>query len=475
MNFSHIVSGVVKYTLKSVVNPCFARGNRQMFRTPFTAVSDDDVARMLSSIGVQSIDELFADIPSEMQTDRFDLPEGLSEFEMTAKLDALSQKNASHLVSFCGAGYYDHFIPAAVDALISRGEFFTAYTPYQPEASQGTLQAIYEYQTSIARLTGMDVANASLYDGGTALFEGMMMAMRATRRTKVLVDEGVNPIFRSMLTAYTRNLSIDYTEIPGRGGRTDRAAFKQYIDTDTAVVLLQNPNFMGCLDDLSDIVEMAHAAGALVVVSCYPISLGLVKTPGEMGADIVTGEGQSLGLPLSFGGPYLGFMATRKKLVRKMPGRIVGATQDQEGRRGYVLTLQAREQHIRREKATSNICSNEALCALSAVIYLSLMGRQGFADVASRCASHAVYARNRLCAIDGVSQTFPHSFFNELCITLPCSASELISRLLPEGIAAGFPVGRYYKGMDNVLLVACTEKHRRVEIDNLAREIERVI
>jgi glycine dehydrogenase subunit 1 len=443
--------------------------------TSFTAVSEADRQAMFSALGISGFDELFAHIPKELQADNFELPDGLSEAQMTARLRGQAERNATRITPFCGAGFYDHFIPASVDALASRGEFYTAYTPYQPEAAQGTLQAIYEYQTAIARLTDMDAANASLYDGGTALFEGMMMALRCTRRNHVLVDEGVNPIYRTMLRSYTKNLNIDYEEIPLAKGLADREAFRARLDSHVGAVLVQNPNFFGCVDDFTDLVELAHEAGAMAVFSVYPMSLGLLKTPGAMGADIVTGEGQSLGLPLSFGGPYLGFMSTRSKYVRKMPGRIAGATQDAQGRRGYVLTLQAREQHIRREKATSNICSNEALCALRAVIYLSLLGRRGFAATARTCAARAAYAWEQLTALPGVEAAFPHSFFNEFALKLPCPASELISRLMHEGMAVGFPVTRYYDNMEHVLLLAFTEKRTRAEIDRLVERIGRVI
>ena len=443
-----------------------------MSHTSFCAASDKERQAMLQAIGAKSFDDLFAGIPAEFQSKSFNVPEGRSELEMLQALRGLAARNSSRLINFCGAGFYDHFIPAAVDTLASRGEFYTAYTPYQPEASQGTLQAIYEYQTAITRLTDMEVSNASLYDGGTALFEGMMMALRITGRTRVLIDEGVSPIYRTMLRCYTRNLSISYEEIPLAAGLADRDAFRAKMGKDVAAILVQNPNFFGCMDDLTDLVAMAHEAGALAVFSVYPLSLGMVKTPGSMGADVVTGEGQSLGLPLSFGGPYLGFMTTLKKHVRRMPGRIVGATQDAQGRRGFVLTLQAREQHIRREKAMSNICTNEALCALRSLIYLSLMGKNGLVETARICAARAAYARKRLMHISGVHPTFPRHYFNEFAITLPRDASDVVSTLLDHGIAGGFPVGRYYKGMENVLLLAFTEKRTKEEIDVLAAKLE---
>ena len=446
-----------------------------MSHTSFCTAGEREQKAMLDAVGAQSFDDLFAGVPTDYQTDSFDIPSGKSELEVMQHLRNLAARNSSRLVNFCGAGFYDHFIPAAVDALASRGEFFTAYTPYQPEAAQGTLQAIYEYQTAVARITGMEVANASLYDGGTALFEGVMMALRCTGRNRVLIDEGVNPIYRTMLRCYTRNLSIEYEEIPVALGLADRDAFSKKLNDTVGAVVVQNPNFFGCLDDLSDLIDAAHRTGALAVFSAYPLALGIVKTPGAMDADIVIGEGQSLGLPLSFGGPYLGFMATRKKLSRKMPGRIVGATRDGQGRRGFVLTLQAREQHIRREKATSNICTNEALCALRALIYLSMMGKQGFVEVAQVCAARAAYARKRLKNIEGVHPTFPQPFFNEFALTLPKDASDVVSTLINNGIACGFPVGRYYKGMENVILMAFTEKRTKEEIDILAAQLEAVL
>jgi glycine dehydrogenase subunit 1 len=443
--------------------------------SPFACTSPDDENAMLAAIGARTFDDLFAHIPAEFQSDEFHLADGLSEMEMMQQLRATARKNASGLTNFCGAGFYDHFIPAAVNSLTARGEFFTAYTPYQPEAAQGTLQAMFEYQTAMARLTGMEVSNSSLYDGGTALFEGMMMALRITKRNRVLVDEGVNPIYRTMLRSYMRNLKIEYGEVALLDGIADRDAFAKKLNDQVGAVLLQNPNFFGCLDDLTGLIDQVHRAGALAVVSAYPISLGVVKTPGEMDADIVTGDGQSLGLPLSFGRPYLGFITTRKKYVRNLPGRIVGATRDEQGRRGFVLTLQAREQHIRREKAASNICTNMQLCALRAVIYLSLLGKDGFADVARQCMDRAGYAWMRLKAIRGVEPLFDRPFFNEFALKLPKDASDVISDLISEGMAVGFPAGRYYDGMENVLLVACTEKRTKKEIDILAAKLESVL
>ena len=430
---------------------------------------------MLKEIGVKNIDELFSDIPKELQVETLNIPKGKSEIEVERRIKALARKNRTDLVCFLGGGFYDHYTPAAIDAIISRGEFLTAYTPYQPEVAQGTLQAAFEFQTGICRLTEMEVANASLYDGGTAIYEAAMMAARVTRRNKILVDCGVNPIYRKMLESYTSNLDMKFESVDTKNGTVDREKIIEKLDDSIAGVVLQNPNFFGCIDDLTDIIEAAHNVGALAVVSVYPISLGILKTPGAMGADIVVGEGQSLGLPLSFGGPYVGFMATKKKYVRKMPGRIVGMTRDNQNRKGFVLTLQAREQHIRREKATSNICSNENLCALAAAIYLALMGKNGFKEVAELSADNASYAYKKLTDVPGVSRTFKNIFFNEFCITLPRDARDVIGDLIDKGFAAGFPVGRYYDGMENVALVSVTEMRTKEEIDCLAAALEAVL
>lgn len=441
----------------------------------FVANTPAQQAEMLATIGVAGMQDLFADIPPPFRLAALNIPEGLSEAEVYDRLHRLSHRNAHELTCFLGGGFYDHFIPAAVDSLSGRGEFFTAYTPYQPESSQGTLQAIFEYQSAICRLTRMEVANASLYDGGTALVEAALMAIRITGRSRILLDTGVSPIYRHMLRGYTSNLSIAFDEMDVAHGQSNRDQIRAALSDDTAAIVVQNPNFFGVVDDFSDIVAMAHAKGCMVIMSVYPLSLGFLKAPGDMGADIVTGEGQSLGLPLSFGGPYLGFMATRMAHVRKMPGRLAGQTVDRQGRTGYVLTLQAREQHIRREKATSNVCSNEALCALRALIYLTLMGKHGLREVAWLCAQKAEYAKQRLSAISGVTVKRSAPTFNEFTLELPSDASDVVARLVDRGIAAGFPLGRYYEGMSNCLLVAVTEKRTRAEIGHLAEALESVL
>ncbi|MDD5129478.1 MAG: aminomethyl-transferring glycine dehydrogenase subunit GcvPA [Candidatus Omnitrophica bacterium] len=437
--------------------------------------TQEDISQMLAAIGAKSIDDLFKDIPVALRPKSFNLPAEKSEFEVTQILRKAAAKNATGLVNFVGAGFYDHIIPAAVDALTSRSEFYTAYTPYQPECSQGWLQAIYEYQSIICRLTGLDVSNASLYDGGTALFEAMMMALRHTGRNKIILDSGINLIYRMMLYTYTSNLSIEFVEIPVEHGQSCREELFKCLDDKTAAVIFQNPNFFGAVDDHSDIVEKVHKFGALAIASVYPVSLGMLKTPGEMGFDIATGEGQSLGIPLSFGGPYLGFMAVKNQFVRQMPGRIVGATVDSDGKRGFVLTLQTREQHIRREKATSNICSNEALCALRAAVFVSLLGKEGFQELAQRNYQKAEFTKEALSRISGVEVKRSSPTFNEFTILLPRNADEVVRRMIEEGFACGFPLGRFYKGMDNYLLVAVTEKRTREEIGSFVDSLGAVL
>ena len=439
--------------------------------------SEQDKKDMLGACGLgsEAMDALFKGIPGKLRARSFDLPSGRSEFEVMEHLKALAGKNITEHVTFVGGGFYDHYIPAAVDAIVSRSEFYTAYTPYQAEASQGTLQAIYEYQSCICRLTGMEVSNASLYDGGTALYEAAMMAIRLTGRNRIIMDGAANPIYRKMIYSYTTDLSIEFVEIPAVHGQSDRKEIYKHLDDRTAAIILQNPNFFGAIDDHSDIAEKCHSFGALVIQSVYPISLGVLKTPREMGADIVTGEGQSLGIPLSFGGPYLGFMATKKEFVRKMPGRIVGATVDTRGRRSFVLTLQTREQHIRREKATSNICSNEALCALRAVVYMCLVGKEGLVELARLCMDKCEYTKQKLEAIKGVEVKRSSPTFNEFVVRLPSSPDEVIEKLIKKGIAPGFPLGRYYDELADHMLIAVTEKRTKEEIDMFAKALEEVL
>ncbi len=441
----------------------------------YTANTPREMDDMLSTIGVRSVDELFADIKPSHAPRSFRLPHGKSELEVTEHCQRLAAKNAAHLISFIGGGYYDHYVPAAVAALISRGEFSTAYTPYQSECSQGTLQALYEYQSAICALTGMEVANASLYDGGTALYEAAMMAIRLTQRHKIIMDGGLSPIYRKIVRTYTHNLHYRFEETPVVHGQSDRQEITRLLDQDTAAVILQNPNFFGAIDDHSDIIERAHRVGALAIESVYPISLGILKTPGEMGADIVTGEGQSLGLSLNFGGPYLGFMTARKKFIRAMPGRIVGETVDKNGRRSFVNTLQAREQHIRREKATSNICTNVSLCAVQALMYMSLLGREGFKELAQLNLDKAEFARQEIEKIPGVEVKRSSPTFNEFTVLLPKDADEVVAAMLAKGFVAGFPLGRYYQGMERYMIVAVTEKRTKEEILAYVKSLKEII
>ncbi len=432
----------------------------------------EEIGAMLAAIGAASVDELFSPIPNGLRTKSFDLPAGMSEFEMLRQLQTLAGRNAQNLTHFIGGGFYDHLIPAAVDHLSGRAEFYTAYTPYQPECSQGTLQALYEYQTAICQLTGMEVSNASLYDGATALAEAALMALRITGRNKLVIDGAVNPLYRQVVATYLANLAVEVVEIVPKEGLTDQVRLDAALDDATAAVIVQNPNFFGGINDFSRLAEAAHNVGALMAVSVYPVSLGLVKSPGEMGADIVTGDGQSLGNPLSFGGPSFGFMAARKSYVRNIPGRIVGETVDKTGKRGFVLTLQAREQHIKRHKATSNICSNQSLCALRGLIFLASLGKEGFVELARLNYDKAEYAKARLGDIRDVTVVNSTPTFNEFTLCLPRKADEVAAKLLRTHIAAGVPLGDFYPEMANCLVVTVTEQRTREEIDLLAQQLE---
>ncbi len=443
---------------------------------PYIPNTEKDLSEMLSVVGCSSIDDLFAKAGIANPPPSLDaIPEGKSEYEASSYLSTLASSNATNLINFLGSGYYDHIIPAAVGAITGRSEFYTAYTPYQPEASQGTLQAIYEYQCAICRLTGMPVSNASMYDGGTALFEAMMLAVRSTRKRQAVISGAVSPIFREMIRCYSSNLDVELIETPSGETCSNHQELLDAITDQTACVLVQYPNVFGTVEEWSEFIEKAHEKRVLVVCSTYPVALALLKTPGEMGFDIVTGEGQSLGIPLNFGGPYLGFMAVTKKLMRKIPGRICGRTVDSDGKEGFVLTLQTREQHIRRAGAMSNICTNENLCALTALVYLACVGKSGLLKVAELCAAKASFAREELLKIDGVEAVGDNPFFNEFVIRLPGDASEIAGKMIDKGFAAGFPLGRYYKGRKRELLVAVTEKRTREDIKAFANALEAVL
>ncbi|MGW8285964.1 MAG: aminomethyl-transferring glycine dehydrogenase subunit GcvPA [Candidatus Deferrimicrobiaceae bacterium] len=437
----------------------------------FTPHTPEEIREMLAAIGVGSIGDLFRPIPEELRVRSFDLPPGISEFEMMARLQEMAAQNG-RVVPFVGGGYYDHVIPAAVDHLAGRSEFYTAYTPYQPEVSQGALQALFEYQSAICSLTGLEASNASLYDGGTALAEAAMMALRVTGRDRVILDGAINPFHRAIVRTYLANLPVETVELPPVNGMTNRQGLDGMLDGRCAAVMVQNPTFFGCVADYSDLAAQVHKSGALLVSTVYAVSLGILKTPGEMDVDIAVGDGQSLGNHLSFGGPAFGFIAAKKQYIRNMPGRIVGETVDREGRRGFVLTLQAREQHIKRHKATSNICSNQSLCALRGLIFLVSLGKRGLVELARLNRDKAEYAKRALSAVRGVTIPFNGPTFNEFSIRLPKRADDVVASLLQRGIAAGVPLGSYYPGEENSLVVTVTEKRTRGEIDLLARELE---
>ena len=435
-----------------------------------------DVAQMLERIGVGSLEELFVGVPPGARLKRpLDLPPPLAEGELLRELKALATRNAtsaSHL-SFLGGGAYQHFIPAAVDQLIARSEFYTAYTPYQPEISQGTLQAIFEFQTLICQLTGMEVANASMYDGASACAEAALMAVRLTRRRKILVSRALNPRWREVVATYCRYVDVDVVEVGFDGdGRTDLADLQGKLDSQTAAVIAGYPNYFGVIEDLAGLAALAKGAEAKLVAGVSEgVALGLLKSPGELGADIVAGEGQSFGIPVSFGGPYVGFFAARMKDVRAMPGRLIGETVDRDGKRGFVLTLSTREQHIRREKATSNICSNQGLCALTATVFLSLLGKQGLRELAVQNVAKSTYARQQVAAVAGLTLPFGAPAFNEFVVRSQKPVAEVLASLEAAGILGGIPLGDDYPELKDAFLVCVTEQHRRADIEALVKAL----
>ncbi len=426
---------------------------------------------MLHQVGLNSAAELFDSIPEDLRLSRnLNTTAALSEIELLAGFEQLATRNpGAQRTSFLGAGAYQHYIPTVVDHIISRSEFFTAYTPYQPEISQGTLQAIFEFQTLVCQLTGMEVANASMYDGSTALAEAVLMAERVTKRSKVVACGAIHPEYLEVITTYVQHAGIELLHAPidSQTGRASDA--RDLLDDKTAALVVQSPNFFGCIEDVAALAEKAHAVGALLIVAITEsISLGLLKSPGACGADIVVAEGQSFGVPLSFGGPYVGLFATREKYARQIPGRLVGEAYDKQGRRGFVLTLATREQHIRREKATSNICTNEGLIALAATVYLETMGRRGLQEVAVQCAQKAAYAAKRIGELDGFSVPFTAPRFNEFVVRARVAATGLLSRLAAErNISGGFALSRYYPDRPNEFLVCVTEMNSRAQIDAL--------
>ncbi len=435
---------------------------------------------MLAAIGVKSLEDLFQDVPAAIRFPKLDIPEALTEMDAAAELGELAGSNEnvrSDLISFLGAGAYNHYIPAVVDAILGRGEFYTAYTPYQPEISQGTLQATFEFQSLMAALTGMEVSNASHYDGATAVAEAANLAYAQFRgkRTRVVVSPTVHPQYRATLRTYVQGMGL---ELAGDDPKADLEAgperLEALIDENTALVVVQYPDFFGRVYDYSGLIGSAHGKGALVCVAANPIALGLLKTPGAMGADMVVGEGQPLGIPLSFGGPYLGFFTTRKQYLHKMAGRLVGETIDSRGQRAYVLTLTAREQHIKRERATSNICTNQGLLALAAAVYLSALGRTGLRQVAELCYHKAHYAAERIGRIKGFELCFSDPFFHEFSVCCPRPVDEINGHLLEHGILGGYDLGQDYPALRDRMLVAVTEMNTKDEIDALAGVLEEV-
>jgi glycine dehydrogenase subunit 1 len=434
--------------------------------------AESDLTAMLQAMGVSRLEELAGVLPEKLRLKKgLDLPRPLAEMELIQKLRSLSEagRTGKPFLSFLGAGAYDHFIPSVVDHVLRRSEFYTAYTPYQPEVSQGTLQAVFEFQTLICQLTGMDIANASVYDGASAVAEGVLMAQRIKERKKCLLARSIHPEYQRVTQTYTHPLGLERISIPfSAEGTLDLGALEKALDKEVSSLVIQQPNFLGCLEDVEQIAKMAHACEALLIVAvAEPLSLALLHPPGLLGADIVVGEGQSFGNPVSFGGPYVGFFASRENFLRSMPGRLVGETVDQEGRRGFLLAVATREQHIRREKATSNICTNQALCALAVLVYLSLMGKEGLRELGEMNLSKCEYAKKRLAESHPLRFSAPT--FNEFVLTLRGESEIILQKLLEQGIIGGLPLIRFYPEMKNDILICVTEKHSKEDIDRFAQ------
>ena len=444
---------------------------------PFLALTDSDLEEMLRTVGVASVDELFRDIPAAVRLGRsLELEPALSEQELSAHMAELAARNVdtTRELSFLGAGIYDHYVPAVVDTVLQRGEFLTAYTPYQPEMSQGVLQSIFEYQTAICELTGMDVSNASGYDGETVAADACFIAKHATGKTKVVVTEATNPQVRQVVKTYAAGFGLEIVELPHRNGATDPGELRRAAEG-AAAVIFQQPNFFGCLEPAPDLAAAANEAAALPIVHVDPLSLGVLEAPGRYGCAIALGEGQAAGNVPSYGGPHYGFLAARQEFIRRMPGRIVGETVDTAGERGYVLTLQTREQHIRREKATSNITTNQTLLALGGLVYLTWLGPQGVRELGETCLSLAAYAQRRLREVAGLEPLFAErATFKEFAVRVGRNAREVIRDARALGVHPGYALGRDYEGMDDVLLVAVTEKRTPQDIDRLAAVLAEV-
>jgi glycine dehydrogenase subunit 1 len=442
----------------------------------YLPLAESDLAEMLRAAGFRRLEDLAGVLPDALRLKRdLDLPPPLSEMELVEKVRSLSKagKTGKWLISFLGAGAYDHFIPAVVDHVLRRSEFYTAYTPYQPEVSQGTLQAVFEFQTLICQLTGMDIANASVYDGASAVAEAVLMGQRIKGKKKVLLARSVHPEYRTVTETYTHPLGLERVSLPfAKEGTLDLEFLEKSLDQEVSSVVVQQPNFFGCLEDVERIGQLAHARDALLIVAVSePLSLALLKPPGSLGADIVVGEGQSFGNPVSFGGPYIGFFACKENFLRSMPGRLVGETVDGEGRRGFLLAVATREQHIRREKATSNICTNQALCALAVLVYLTILGREGLRELAEINLSKCEYAKRRL------AETFPLRFsaptFNEFVLRLKSDPDQTLEKISGQGMIGGLALKRFYPEMKDEILICVTEKHSREDIDRLAENLAR--
>lgn len=448
-----------------------------MRRDMYVTKSKIELREMLRVAGAESIDELLEQVPGElMRAAPLELPASMTEMELVAHVSELASLNAGASAEgpFLGAGAYNHYVPSAVRHLVSRSEFLTAYTPYQPEVSQGTLQGVFEYQSMVCALTGMEVSNASLYDGASAVAEAALMARSITGRPDIVVAGTVRPSCRRVLSTYLKYVGAKIEEAPVVQGRADVEAWEKLVKPDTAAVILQSPNMLGIVEDMSPAIEAAHRAGALAIVVCDLVALSVLKTPGEYDADVAVGDGQPVASALNFGGPYLGFMAARKSYIRKMPGRIVAETTDPEGKRGFVMTLQTREQHIRRERATSNICTNQGLVAMAAAAHIALMGPSGLRRVAEACVKNAWYASKRLASLDGFSMTFEGPFFREFAIRTPIPPSELNSRLSEAGFTGGFDLGTWDESLKGLWLVCTTETQGKNEIDRFVEAVERV-
>jgi len=445
----------------------------------YTPNTESDIKLMLKEIGVNSIEDLLVDIPEELLCKQINIPAGMSEMELKHSLKSLSDKNANlnKYTSYLGAGAYEHFVPSVVDHLSSRGEFYSCYTPYQPEVSQGTLQGIYEFQSMMCELLAMDVANASMYDGASALAEAAVLAIRHNQKKNVLVSKTVHPEYREVLSTYLQELDVKLIEIEMEGGSTSFSDLESRIDNNTSCVLIQTPNFFGCLEETEELVGLTHKNEALFIAYVNPMSLGVIKPPGEYDADIAVGDIQALGNYVNYGGPHAGFFATGKELMRKMPGRLAGATTDTKGRRAFTLTLQSREQHIRRAKATSNICTNQQLLALRTCIYLSTLGKTGIIEICNLNILKSHYTIDRLCELDGIEPLFDKPFFNEFAIKLSdsCKIEGINRRLFESGIIGGLDISRFYPDIKDAMLLCITETKAKNDIDDLVDAIAKII